>query len=226
MDATTQSKVLSLFDEGMLPQQIVDELGISMLDVVAALKVRLRIDESEVAEAANDEIRKQRAVDSISARLSLVDGSAPAVARPAPVAEIDRPAPTVDARSVGSAAIGDLSAPALVDLVGASLARLEPGLTPIEGDRPAGGSGSESSRIYARDGSGALVLIEVAASAPTPDLLVRLLAAMGTLQKDATHQVRAILVANQFSDELRHAARAVPALQLRTCHVTLSFAEG
>ncbi len=227
MDAKTQRKVLDLFDEGKLPQQIVDELAISMLQVVESLKVRLRIENDEVGLAAADEIRKQRAVESISDRLSVVDQSTPAVAPPvpAPVAKTDQHAPTIEARSAASAAIQDLSDNALVDLVRAGLAGLEPGLTAIEGGQPGGGRDPGSARIYARDRAGASVLIEVVARATSPDLLVRLLAAMGALQAGAAEQVRGILIANQFSDDIRHAAETVPSLELRTYRLTLSFAE-
>ena len=69
------------------------------------------------------------------------------------------------------------------------------------------------------------MLIEVVPRATMSDLLVRLLAAMGTLQEHATQQVRGILMADHFSDEIRHAARTVATLELRTYHVTLPFAE-
>ncbi len=223
MDAKTQRKVLDLFDEGKLPQQIVDQLGIPMLEVVRALKVRLRIDDGAVEQAANDEIRKQRAVQSISDRLRVVDGATPAV--PAPAAAADQPAPTIEARSAESAAIQDLSDHVLVDLVRTSLAGLEPGLTPIEGDHPADGRDPGPCRIFACDATGAPVFIEVVARATTSDPLVRLLAAMGAPRADAAHQVRGILIANYFSDEIRHAAETVPTLELRTYRVTLSFAE-
>ena len=159
MDAKTQRKVLDLFDEGKLPQQIVDQLAISMVEVVESLRVRLRIDDSEVGQAANDEIRKQRAMESISDRLSVVDQSTPAEAAPAPAsaAETDPAAPTIEARSAGSAAIQDLSENALVDLVRASLAGLEAGLAPIEGDQPVGGRDPGFARVYARDRAGASV---------------------------------------------------------------------
>ena len=80
MDAKTQRKVLDLFDEGKLPQQIVDELAISMLEVVESLKARLRIEDNEVEPAAIEEILKKRAVMSISDRLSAVDESTPSAA--------------------------------------------------------------------------------------------------------------------------------------------------
>ena len=69
------------------------------------------------------------------------------------------------------------------------------------------------------------MLIEVVPRATTSDLLVRLLAAMGTLQEHAAQQARGILIATHFSDEIRHGARTVPNLELRTYRVTLSFAE-
>ncbi len=97
--------------------------------------------------------------------------------------------------------------------------------TPIESDHPAGSRDPGPSVIYARDRAGALVLIEVVPRATKSDLLVRLLAAMGTLQKLATQQVRGILIAYHFSDEIRHAARTLPTLELRTYQLTLSFAE-
>ena len=112
-----------------------------------------------------------------------------------------------------------------MDLVRASLARLESGLTPIEADQPGGGRDPGSCTIYARDGAGVSVLVEVVPRAATSDLLVRLLAAIGALQVGAAHPVRAILIANHFSDEIRHAARTVPNLELRSYHLTLSFAE-
>ena len=80
---------------------------------------------------------------------------------------------------------------------------------PIESDHPAGGRDPGPSVIYARDRAGALVLIEVVPRATTTDLLVRLLAAMGAFQEGAVEQVRGILIANHFSDDIRHAAETV-----------------
>ena len=223
MNPKTQRTVLRLFDEGRLPQQIADELAISMHEVVGALKARLRLDDDEIEQFANDEILKQRAVAALSERLTVVDqptaaaplSAAPVVSEPTPPSE---PAPEQ------SPAIAREREPDLRELVRANLALLEPGLTMTDGGPPTARD-SGSSGIRATDRAGVPVIIEATTQAAGAELLVRLLALMGTHQYDPAEPARGILIANRFSRELAAAARAVPNLELRTYRVTVAFGD-
>ncbi len=223
MNPKIQQKVLHLFDEGRLPQQIADALAISMHEVVGALKARLRLDDDEVDQFANDEILKQRAVAALSERLRVVDQPTASSAQ-GPALAAPKPTPPSEPAPEQSPAIAREREPELRDLIRANLTLLEPGLTLAAGGPPVAGD-SGPAGIHATDRAGVRVIIEATTQAASAELLVRLLALMGAHQQHPAGPVRGILIANRFSQELTAAARAVPNVELRTYRVTVAFGD-
>jgi hypothetical protein len=100
---------------------------------------------------------------------------------------------------------------------------LEPGLNIIDG-------GSERSveagfiDITARDGSGALVVIELKAGPASARAVSQVLAYMGDVsQEEDGAPVRGIIVASEFDHKAQSAARMVPNLELYRYGVTFTF---
>ncbi|HEY4041586.1 MAG TPA: endonuclease NucS domain-containing protein [Rhodopila sp.] len=93
-----------------------------------------------------------------------------------------------------------------------SIARLEPGLTIIDGNRDQT-IPSRRSGIVARDPQGEIVVIELNDGRADSDAIGQSLAQMGDLMTEDT-PVRGILVARDFTPSAILAARAVPNLRL------------
>ena len=111
------------------------------------------------------------------------------------------------------------------DLQGAirySIEQLEPGLHIIDG-------GTERSvdsgfiDITAKAADGAVVVIELKAGTARRDAVGQILSYMGDVAAEEPNSVRGILVAGDFDNKARAAARVVPSLSLRSYRVTFEF---
>jgi endonuclease len=104
-----------------------------------------------------------------------------------------------------------------------SIAQLEAGLTIIDG-------GVEKSvpsgriDILAEDGQGTPVVIELKAVTARRDAVAKVLAYMGDIQEHSNTVVRGFLVAPDFDDKARSAARMVPTLTLVSYSYQFAFA--
>ena len=103
------------------------------------------------------------------------------------------------------------------------IARLEPGLVIIDdGAERAVASGFID--ILARDASGATVVIELKAGKSDPRVIGQVLGYMGDIaDEDEPEAVRGIIVAHEFDQRTRSAARAVPNLRLYSYAVSFAF---
>ena len=110
----------------------------------------------------------------------------------------------------------------LQDALRTSLHQLEPGLelSRTEQTVPAG-----RADIVATDKDGSIVVIELKAGRAEPDSITQLLAYMGTIDNPEGKHVRGILVANGFNSRVRHAAKAVPNVDLRSYSYKVSFGD-
>jgi hypothetical protein len=102
------------------------------------------------------------------------------------------------------------------------LERLESGLTIADGGKewslPDG-----RTDILARDARGRLTVIELKLETAKPEALTQILDYMMTLEDEAGEPVRGILVAANHHPRNQRAARAVPALALKTYRFRLEF---
>ena len=103
-----------------------------------------------------------------------------------------------------------------------SIEQLEPDLTIIDG-------GTERSvdsgfiDITARAADGTIVVIELKAGTARRDAVGQILSYMGDVASEEPNSVRGILVAGNFDNKARAAARVVPSLSLRSYRVTFEF---
>ena len=99
---------------------------------------------------------------------------------------------------------------------------MEPGLDIIDG-------GTERSvtsgfiDITAKASDGSVVVIELKAGTARRDAVGQILSYMGDVAAEAPDPVRGILVAGDFDNKARAAARVVPSLSLRSYRVTFEF---
>jgi hypothetical protein len=102
--------------------------------------------------------------------------------------------------------------------------QLEPGLTIVdEGVERAVSSGYID--ITARDAKGAFVVIELKAATADRSAIGQILSYMGDVAEEEGESVRGILVAHDFDQKTRAAARMVPKLVLRSYAVNFTFEE-
>ena len=103
-----------------------------------------------------------------------------------------------------------------------SINQLEPGLDIIDG----GVERSVASGfidITAKAPDGTIVVIELKAGTARRDAVGQILSYMGDVAADESNPVRGVLVAGDFDDKARAAARVVPSLSLRSYRVTFEF---
>ena len=77
--------------------------------------------------------------------------------------------------------------------------------------------------ITAKAGDGTVVVIELKAGTARRDAVGQILSYMGDVAAEETNQVRGILVAGDFDNKARAAARVVPSLSLRSYRVRFEF---
>lgn len=77
--------------------------------------------------------------------------------------------------------------------------------------------------ITARDRDGNVVVIELKAGTARREAIGQVLSYMGDVADEESAEVRGILVAGEFDDKARAAARVVPALSLRRYRVKFEF---
>ena len=100
--------------------------------------------------------------------------------------------------------------------------QLEPGLEIIDG----GAERSVASGfidITAKTPDGTVVVIELKAGTAHREAIGQVLSYMGDVDDEEPGRVRGILVAGDFDDKARAAARVVPTLSLRCYRVTFEF---
>jgi hypothetical protein len=239
MDDHTQKDVIRLFDDGLLPQAIAEALGITLQDVVDALKRRLRLVDGKVQPDAVREAQMQRDMDLINRRLRVVEGASgggdEAIlpgANPsfdeAPIASADAflsSTPASDdeweepsaADAAKPVAQNDVAG-AVRGLLGHYLGQLEPGLAALS---PIVSTGDGLSLLTARDRTGQTVSVGYIEADADDRAVTGLLAEMGRSANG--RPVRGILVAGGFNERLRLAAMAVPGLDLKVYAFSLSF---
>lgn len=107
----------------------------------------------------------------------------------------------------------------LQSALSSNIEQLEPGLT-LAGTEVQ----TEAGRIdiLARDGQGTAVVIELKAWTAPPESVAQILGYMGTFQEKG-QSVRGILVAGDFHDRVKRAARAVPNLKLTKYSFKFTF---
>jgi len=239
MDDHTQREVIRQFDDGLLPQAIADTLGITLQDVVDALKRRLRLVDGKAKPDAAREAQMQRDMDLINRRLRVVEGSPggsdeailpganPAV-EDVPIASADAflsstPTNSDDWREPTAApdskplAQNDVAG-AVRGLLGHYLPQLEPGLAALS---PIISTGDGLSLLTARDRTGQTVSVGYVDADADDRAVTGLLAEMGRSANG--RPVRGILVAGGFNERLRLAALAVPGLDLKVYAFSLTF---
>ncbi len=231
MNEQTQRRVIALFDEGKLPQQIADDLDISMQSVIEALKRRLRLIDDEVEVIARREGQKESSMDVLKGRLRVVDEeTAP------PDREPPRVAASADAFLSVASPLEEVEAPAaglppvmtpeaergLREICCANLPSLEPGLTAVQGGAQLTTSFGAPDFV-AKDRHGGAVLVEFTAEEASADAVTRLLGLMAAAQERGGRPVRGILIARDFPEMVRYAARAVPNLALKSYRVSVDF---
>ncbi|MDE0679608.1 MAG: endonuclease NucS [Gammaproteobacteria bacterium] len=102
------------------------------------------------------------------------------------------------------------------------IGQLEPGLEIIDG----GGEHSVASGfidITAKAPDDTVVVIELKAGTARRDAIAQILSYMGDIATEYPHEVRGILVAGDFDDKARAAARVVPSLLLRRYSIEFQF---
>ena len=103
-----------------------------------------------------------------------------------------------------------------------AIEQLEPGLDIIDG-------GTERSvasgfiDITAKSTDGSIVVIELKAGTARRDAIGQILSYMGDIAAEESNQVRGILVAGDFDNKARSAARVVSSLSLRLYRVSFEF---
>jgi RecB family endonuclease NucS len=102
------------------------------------------------------------------------------------------------------------------------LSMLESGLSEADGGQEVAVATGRID-ILARDQDGKLVVIELKAGACPPGALEQTLGYAEALAEERGEPVRAYLVAAEFSDRIRAAAKRVSDLQLRTYEFSLRF---
>ena len=110
----------------------------------------------------------------------------------------------------------------LQDALQANLHQLEPGLE-LSGVEQSVAAGRAD--IVALDSEGSIVVIELKAGTAQPESMTQLLAYMGTVDNPESRPVRGFLVAHDFHRRLRHAAKAVSNISLRSYSFTFSFSD-
>ena len=104
-----------------------------------------------------------------------------------------------------------------------AIEQLEPGLVVID-DGAERSVASGFIDITAKDGQGAIVVIELKTGTARRDAVAQVLSYMGDIvEEEPDDQVRGILVAGDFDKKARAAARMVPALSLRSYRVNFEF---
>ena len=104
------------------------------------------------------------------------------------------------------------------------IARLEPGLQIID-DGAERYVASGFIDILCRDAQGRTVVVELKAGKADARVIAQTLGYMGDLmEEDATDAVRGIIVAHEYDQRTRSAARAVAGLSLYAYAVTFGFA--
>lgn len=103
------------------------------------------------------------------------------------------------------------------------LSALEPGLTEADGGLEVAVATGRID-ILAKDINGKLVVIELKAGNCPPGALEQALGYAEALAEERAEEVRAYLIAANFSDRIRAAAKRVKGLQLRTYEFSLRFA--
>ena len=111
----------------------------------------------------------------------------------------------------------------LEDALKTNLHQLEPGLV-FSGAQQRVAAGRLD--IAAIDSEDRIVVIELKAGTAQPDSVAQLLAYMGTVDNPEGKPVRGILVAHDFDIRVKHAAKAVPNVDLRSYSFTFSFSDG
>jgi RecB family endonuclease NucS len=106
----------------------------------------------------------------------------------------------------------------------AELDKLEPGLVEADGGREYRVSTGEID-ILARDATGAFVVIELKAGRCPAGALEQVLGYAQALreERDDAGSVRIFLIAAEFSDRIRAAARMIPGVMLRSYRFSLRF---
>ncbi|MCG8692940.1 MAG: hypothetical protein MI806_17185 [Minwuiales bacterium] len=245
MNDQTQRKVIALFDEGKLPQQIADDLDISMHSVIDALKRRLRLVDDEVHEYAEREQSKEAAMEMLKGRLRVVDEEQTEARDRATPATLDGTAEHVpsseeflsdtsplddtpwsgEEREPGVRLTVNTEVEAgLLQICRANLAGLEPGLVAVGGE-PGLRTSFGKPDILAKDRYGAPVIIQFMVDDATPEAITRILGLIASVQERGQQPVRGILVARGFPEMVRYAARAVPNVELKTYRTSISFAD-
>ena len=111
----------------------------------------------------------------------------------------------------------------LQDALKTNLHQLEPGLE-LSGTEQSVGAGRAD--IVTHDNEGNIVIIELKAGTAQPDSMTQLLAYMGSIDNPESRPVRGILVARDFHTRVKHAAKAVPNVDLRSYSFMFSFSDG
>ncbi len=111
----------------------------------------------------------------------------------------------------------------LQDALKVDLQALEPGLALSGIEQPVGAGRVD---ILAHDSEGCIVVIELKAGTAQPESIAQLLAYMGTVDNPKGKPVRGILVAHAFHTRVKHAAKAVPNVDLRSYSFTFSSSDG
>ena len=110
----------------------------------------------------------------------------------------------------------------LEDALKTNLHQLEPGLE-FSGAQQRVAAGRLD--IAAIDNEGHIVVIELKAGTAQPESMTQLLAYMGTVDNPEGRPVRGILVAHDFDTRVKHAAKAIPNVALRSYSFTFSFSD-
>ena len=110
----------------------------------------------------------------------------------------------------------------LQDALQANLDQLEPGLKLLGTEQRVAAGRLD---IVAIDSEGSIVVIELKAGTAQPESMTQLLAYMGTVDNPENRPVRGFLVAHDFHRRLRHAAKAVSNIALRSYSFTFSFSD-
>ena len=100
--------------------------------------------------------------------------------------------------------------------------QLEPGLTIID-DGAERSVASGFIDITAKAPDGTVVVIELKTGTARREAIGQILSYMGDVAEEESGRVRGILVAGEFDDKARAAARVVPSLSLRRYRVTFEF---
>lgn len=244
MAGNISQKVYALFEQGKLPQEIAEALGVPIRDVVDSLKGRLGLAEDDVPAFAERERAAHQAVESMKERLGAAaageggradngPGRAPKEHGAAiPIEEYRKPAepppPLFEERDDRGWVENMVDAPelqhSLIAILRNNLFQLERGLVPLpesaDFETPLG-----RPDIVADDRHGQTVIVRFAAGEATHEDLAMLLAHMGALEERMRKNVRGMLVARSFPQTVLYAARVVPAVKIKAYTLNFNFEE-